>query len=85
VRSLLTAIAWAAFALLYAAHLTGCAAGPQIPMTSIVMSCTWHGQDGGQMTDNDCMQDRAEAKPTTTGNEVRDNTISPRVSTSVTP
>lgn len=52
--------------------LSGCSSMvPVAATTPITISCTWQGQDGGTITDNDCYIDRssASAEPTTTGNQ----------------
>lgn len=66
------ALLWLAV-VLAAAHATGCASGPQLPVTSIVISCTWNGQDGGTLSDDDCLIDRSSADPRTTGNQINDS------------
>jgi hypothetical protein len=64
------------------AALHGCAAGPQLPITSVVISCTWHAEDGGTASDNDCLIDRSSADPRTTGNQI-DRSGNPSTSVSV--
>lgn len=63
--------------------LAGCAAGPQVPLTTSITRIHLHCSGGSQ-----CRvvgSGAVDAKPLTTGNEVRDNTITPQVSTSVAP
>lgn len=73
-----------------AAYLwAGCSTGPQMPVltTPLTISCTWHAQDGGTATDNDCLIDRSSADTAaqTTGNEVDDVQVSPETDVSVVP
>jgi hypothetical protein len=70
-----------------AATCAGCSTGPQLPVvtTPINIACTWTNADGGVIEDNDCLIDRSSAASAaeTTGNEIRDNTISPEVNADV--
>lgn len=68
--------------------VSACSAGPQLPIvtTPITITCSWTAApDGGAVTDNDCMVDRATSNSSaeTTGNRARDVTVSPDITTSV--
>lgn len=91
VESRLWTLATVAAIALAVSVMCACSSGPQLPVitTPVTVTCSWTitNGDGGtvELRDNDCLADRISAAPgtTTTGNEVRDNNVSPEVRTNV--
>lgn len=75
--------------LLVASLLSGCSAGPQLPVLTspINISVTITAADGGTIEDSDVLIDRSSAASDaeTTGNRARDVTVSPSTSVSAIP